>query len=1405
MISISKPQSAEQAQSYYKKENYYQKNSEEGYYYGEALKHLGIKKGEEVTKENYALLLKGFHPIKKTPLLKNSGEKDRRAGFDVTFSAPKSVSLLLELYEGYNKDEEAKKLREAHEKATLKAMELIEKEFAKTRIYDENGNRIKVNANIAFATFQHDTSRMLDPQLHNHNFIFNLVTYKDPITNEVKFASLSNEDIYRAKMLLGLYYRNELANNLRELGYELKITDKKQAFFEIKNAFNDKELEHFSNMSKMLEEAYEQELKEYQKRYPNANIERLKEYIKLEKRRAKQKVDRDEVREINIQRAKILGIDEERLNKILALKKEKHTEIDKDETAQKHLKIVLTDLTKTKSYFTEYEILKEALKLGTIEGLRLEDYKRNLNKIDELIKLDDKKKLYTTKEMINTDKSIIKHLQEGFNATKALASKEEVEDFINKNYKTLTQGQKDFVINALITQDRYLAVQGDAGAGKTYAVKVIHDFLRQKYKSFNIKGASFTGKASEGLEKDSGIKSYTLHKYILDYEKEKKEKGGKVDKTNGVLIIDEAGMVGSRQFLKIMQIAKERNDKVFFIGDTKQFEAIEAGSPFYDIQRFGAKTIEMSEVLRQKDELAKEVVSNIKEKKLEEAISLLEQKSKIKEDTKENLIENIANEYVSKKENERDKTLIIASTNKDKNELNKTIREKLNKKGKEYNTKENVTLQGIQARYADNYKIGDEIILNKVKGFKAGQKGKIIGYKDDKTLLIEIEKKKKGKTYTETAELNVFENADNISVFRDAKKRFEAGDKIIFTKNIERKELKVKNGELDEIEEIDEEGNIRTKKGKKFNINDMPYVDYGYAITDVKSQGMTADNVIILADSKMANYNSFYTQITRTKYNISLYTQNLEELKANIKRENKESLLELLEKQQNNKEAKNERITGNKKTTKRDERELGGDKITTGETDGKANRARKTNLQPLFNIRQNVTGSGRRVKKIIKALRKKINIVNELKKRLGKVLHTDNRMQQEQERTGMILSYNTYTKKDYPVDYWKTRKLKNKTELETLIKNYPYSPFVFKNGYRKGENTQELTALILDFDNDNKDYIISMEQVLNKLKQAGIKALAVETKSSGKEKGGIVAERFRVIIPIENHIPINKENREEYARAVELFTKELGLYDYLDKGALRDIARMYRPSPLGAKATAINGKAVDFNEYMEQAKKVILREKEEQERQRQERLKRLQSIEDNISSYTYETGTEENLAGLTYADTSKILSIPFENLINHFETIEKEEKEGSYKYLITPNAKYSILKNGEVMHDFKSGKTYNKISYLYEKLGVNNLMSLARELEKITGESYIKINENLVKNAIKKATEQATDLYEFNDIVKRECNVEFCRVDIKNNIIKIADIEFQVDTKKILDKINENKAEKEAQQQAYKPKRSFGM
>jgi len=415
-----------------------------------------------------------------------------------------------------------------------------------------------------------------------------------------------------------------------------------------------------------------------------------------------------------------------------------------------------------------------------------------------------------------------------------------------------------------------------------------------------------------------------------------------------------------------------------------------------------------------------------------------------------------------------------------------------------------------------------------------------------------------------------------------------------------------------------------------------------------------------------------------------------------------------------------------------------------------------------------------------------------------------------EERINMRLSYNfvkgyTYISDEYfkeniapKLKYgWKVKEVKTKLELETLVKNYFYSPFVFENGYRKSEQAKKVTALILDFDNDKKDYLITMQEVAERLKQKGIKALLVETKNSNKEKKGIVFERFRVIIPITKEIDIKMDDRNAYKRAVANFTNDLGLFNYIDAVTI-DFARMYHPSPSTAKSIVINGNAVDFEKMLINAKEQLIKEQEEKEEQlrkeKEQRLAKLQSIESNISAYTYNAG-DTTLTGLTYADIDKIMSIPFEYLISIFEGIEREYKEGSYRMIKTPNAKYSILKDGEVIHDFKSGKTYNKISYLYKKLGVNNLMSLARALQNITGEEYIKVNENLVNSAIKKATEQAKDLKEFNEIVKNVCNVNFVRVDLKNNIIKIADIEVNADTKAILEKINKNKTIQEAEEE----------
>ena len=82
MLSISNPQKAEQAKNYYTKENYYQKNSEQGYFRGKALEALGIEEGQAVTQDTYLNLLHGFNPKDNKPLTKGAGSMERRAGID---------------------------------------------------------------------------------------------------------------------------------------------------------------------------------------------------------------------------------------------------------------------------------------------------------------------------------------------------------------------------------------------------------------------------------------------------------------------------------------------------------------------------------------------------------------------------------------------------------------------------------------------------------------------------------------------------------------------------------------------------------------------------------------------------------------------------------------------------------------------------------------------------------------------------------------------------------------------------------------------------------------------------------------------------------------------------------------------------------------------------------------------------------------------------------------------------------------------------------------------------------------------------------------------------------------------------------------------------------------------------
>lgn len=155
-------------------------------------------------------------------------------------------------------------------------------------------------------------------------------------------------------------------------------------------------------MSEMLEKAYGAQLEDLKKLYPNAPTERLKEYIKMAERRAKQKVDRDEVLEFNKNRMIDLGMDQSFFSNFAPDKtKTPLTEEEKRAFAVEHLNKTAQFLSETASTFTKESILKEALKYGLSNGLRERDYISAFSS-SNVVQLDSN--VFSTHEIIEAEK-----------------------------------------------------------------------------------------------------------------------------------------------------------------------------------------------------------------------------------------------------------------------------------------------------------------------------------------------------------------------------------------------------------------------------------------------------------------------------------------------------------------------------------------------------------------------------------------------------------------------------------------------------------------------------------------------------------------------------------------------------------------------------------------------------------------------------------------------------------------------------------------------------------------------------------------------------------------------------------------------------------------------------------------
>ncbi|MHB8368632.1 MAG: MobF family relaxase [Leptospirales bacterium] len=635
MLSIVTRGNGTAAQAYYEHlatgkdrqiEDYYAKN-EQGRWVGRGAEALGLS--GPVRREEFRDLAFGFDPKTGKALVRQAGG-NHRSGWDLTFSAPKSVSVAWALGD----NETQAKIASAHDRAVEAALSYMERHAAFCRT--GHAGKDEMQADLSCAVYRHYTSREQDPQIHSHAFVFNMGMGEDG-----KTRTLEGSHFFEWKMAGGAAYRVALAKEMQTLGFPVLREGRSFRLKEI-----DRGLERvFSTRRNQIEAALEERGSSGARASEVAALttrkakkekdplllrqewqDRANRYERLPDREKRERslVREDIIRSIESSREYrnvLSGVSETR-SEILSEKEtlvqewarlnppgqdrarrssdfeeRRKSLLDRWEWAREAERLdpstLLSGLTEGNSTFTESRahagILQEAQGRSGLSVAEQSVEQALLDPDIVSLRKSPGRDRYTTREMLRIEQEMGEIADRLSGRSDHGVGRDRLETVLDR--KPLSPEQREMVRS--ITRGSDLAlVQGWAGTGKSYALGSAREVWEAE--GYRVRGAALSGKAALGLSEGSGIASTTLASL-------KREMGedGKDPLTRGdILVIDEAGMVGSRQMREVLLRAESAGAKIVLVGDTKQLPAIEAGAAFRALQeRTGF--VELSEIRRQ--------------------------------------------------------------------------------------------------------------------------------------------------------------------------------------------------------------------------------------------------------------------------------------------------------------------------------------------------------------------------------------------------------------------------------------------------------------------------------------------------------------------------------------------------------------------------------------------------------------------------------------------------------------------------------------------------------------------------------------------------------------------------------------------------------------------------------------
>lgn len=592
--------------------SYYQKGGEPvGKWCGIGAERL--KLGEAVREDVIKNIAAGFSADGCRKLVQNAGKENRQIGWDLTFSAPKSVSVLWSAAS----PEMRREIQEAQDTAVRKTVEHLE-ETAASRTGSQ-GNE-QEDAGLIVALFEHGSSRANDPQLHTHALFLNV-----GVDEAGKTRTILSSALYQQKLTAGALYRTELAHQLVErLGVRL---ERKEFSFKIKG------------VPQKLCDSYSKRRNEVVTALRKAGqcSAHAAQIATLETRRPKDTLPRKELFKKWKSEAAKHGFGEKQIERITGRRKLRRRPLISVQGA-------FRQLSSEHAFFSKNEMLREAALRTQVEAVSLVEVKsvtEQFLKSDASVHQITKRTNFTSVDNLQEEEALL-------SVAKRLTEREccpvDVKKIESKlmDHQTNPMNWEQAAALGHITlrKDSISIVQGRAGTGKTQMLKTATELWRRN--GNRVLGLCVAGKAARGLQEATGMRTETIAKFLYDNDKpllkqtrhhlrqfRRAFKGQKTTryrrvklKANTVLVIDEAAMLSTQDMRQILEEVEKANAKIVLVGDSKQLQPIDRGNPFHALaERLGA--IQIDEIQRQQNPFDKKMVIDVSEGNMQSALSNL--------------------------------------------------------------------------------------------------------------------------------------------------------------------------------------------------------------------------------------------------------------------------------------------------------------------------------------------------------------------------------------------------------------------------------------------------------------------------------------------------------------------------------------------------------------------------------------------------------------------------------------------------------------------------------------------------------------------------------------------------------------------------------------------------------------